>query len=179
MTFAFVERFFSTSRLPFQLSRFILGSSAIWKSSVSSDPHGEHRHRRSSEPLRFLRKRIKIPETKFYLFKSRLYVLLSALAHFGVDKVWFLTICAFIRSFVAFELRKLSLISRFLAFFSPSHGIVTCACWFAPVPIIRLLLLGGWICCCWLANTRSLFFAVCVIKCRLRRMLGSPLCVMK
>lgn len=123
--------------------------------------------------------------TQLYLFEQlRLHSLLSVVA----DKFcvcWFrrfqppLTICAFIRSFVFFELRKPSLIARFLTSFSLSHCIIACACCFAPHSILRF---GGWICCRLLSDTRSHEFAVvCVITCRLRasRIVGRPLCAMK
>lgn len=128
---------------------------------------------------------------KLYLLRIRLQsLLLSALAYFGVDKTgWFrlfqllpfLTICAFIRSFDDFVLRKLSFIARFLTFFSLSRCI-TCACWFSSVNLL-FLIVGGWI-CCWLLDTHSasvVAVVVCVIKRRLRVciMFGRPLCAMK
>lgn len=126
------------------------------------------------------KKKTQNADNKVYLLKFRLHSLLSVETLFGDDKFWFrlhqplfLTICEFIRSLLAFEQLKLSLIARFLMFFSVSHCIIS-ACWFVTE---LLLLVGGWI-FCRSPDTRS---QSSVIKRRLwaRRMFGRPLYAMK
>lgn len=168
-----LPRLFSQSRVCLLNYHILIRDTNLWKSWVTH---------MSINQLSDFSSKAKLQNVcdKVYLLKFRLHSLLSAVKRFEGDN-WFrrhqpplLTICAFMRSLLAFELLKPSFIAWFLMFFSVSHCI-RCACWFSPAEL--LFLVGGWI-CCWLSDTRS---KSSVIKCRLRasRMFGSPLCAMK